>query len=133
MVFFDGACGLCQRSVAWLVAHDSRRALRFAHLQGGFARDRLPAGLRDFGTDGAVVLLEPAAGDRISTRSAAVFRALTYLAAPWNWIGHAARIPLARPLFDIAYRFVARRRDAWFGRTDSCMLPDASWRERFID
>ena len=34
VVFYDGACGLCQRSVRFLLLADRRKCLGFASLQG---------------------------------------------------------------------------------------------------
>ncbi len=34
MVFYDAVCGLCDRSVQFLLAHDRERVLHFAPLQG---------------------------------------------------------------------------------------------------
>ena len=34
VLFFDGECGLCHRSVAWFQRHDRRRVFRYAPLQG---------------------------------------------------------------------------------------------------
>jgi predicted DCC family thiol-disulfide oxidoreductase YuxK len=133
VVFFDGACGFCHRSVAFLLARDRAGRLRFAHLQGGFAARVLPPDFRDVGPDGFVVLLEPAAGNRISRRSEAVFRALGYLPAPWRWVGALATLRPLLPLADVAYRFVVHRRTSWFGRTDQCAVPDARLRARFLE
>jgi predicted DCC family thiol-disulfide oxidoreductase YuxK len=131
IVFFDGECGFCHRTVRFLIERDPSGRLHFAHLQGDLARRALPAELRDVGRDGAVVLLER--GNRISRRSEAALRALSYLPAPWRWLGALAALRPALPLIDVAYRFVARRRDRFFPRSESCPLPDAQLRPRFID
>lgn len=133
VVLFDGACVLCHRSVAFLLDHDRDGALRFAHLQGDFARRTLSEAERDAGRDGSVVLFEPAAGGRVSLRSQAVLRALGALPAPWRWLGGLAGVRPLLPVLDVAYRFVVRRRTAWFGRYEECRLPDARARARFLD
>lgn len=133
IVFFDGTCGLCHRSVAFLLEHDRAGRLRFAHLQGGLAARVLPPDFRDVGPDGTVVLFERAVGNRISRRSEAVFRALAYLPAPWRWIGALATLRALLPLTDVAYRFIVHRRAAWFGQTDQCAIPDARLRARFLE
>jgi len=133
IVFFDGACPLCNHSVAFLARRDRRQRLRFAHLQGSFAAAHLTAELRNASLDGSVVLLEPDAGGRLSLRSAAVLRALARTGAAWRPLALLAAIPGMVPLLDVLYAFVARRRDAWFGRHDTCALPDPSFRARFLD
>jgi len=133
IVFFDGACPLCNRSVAFLARHDAHGRLRFAHLQGNHARANLAPDAVSFGQDGSVVLFEPAAGGRVSLRSAAVLRALAHASPRWRLLGWIADRPLLVRALDVLYAFVARRRDAWFGRHDTCALPDASFRARFLD
>ena len=50
VVFFDGPCVLCQRSVQWMAGHlrsdVSEHALKFASLQGDMAQRLLPEHLR---------------------------------------------------------------------------------------
>jgi predicted DCC family thiol-disulfide oxidoreductase YuxK len=133
IVFFDGACPLCNRSVAFLAARDSEGRLRFAHLQGEVARGALDPSLRDVGRDGTVVLLEPSAAGRVSVRSAAVLRALAHADARSAWLARLAEHPLAVRLLDVLYRALARRRDRWFGREEACTVPDPALRARFLD
>lgn len=133
VVLFDGECPLCNRSVAFLARHDRGHRLRYAHLQGPFAAEHLPPDLRSAARDGSVVLLEPAKDDRVSLRSAAVLRALAHTGGAWRLLGALAALPGAVPLLNVLYAYVARRRDDWFGRHDTCALPDQSFRARFID
>lgn len=133
VVFIDGECILCHRAVAFLVARDPDGKLRFANLQGRLALAWLPEEMRDVGPGGAVVLIEPDRDNRISARAVAVLRILGYLGGRWAWIAPLGSIPGVAPLLEIAYRFVARRRDRWFGRVDECILPTPALRERFLD
>ena len=124
VVFFDGECPLCNRSVAFLARQDVNGRLRFAHLQGRFAADRLEPAVRNTARDGSVVLLEPEHGGRVSLRSAAVLRALAHASGVWRPLAALAGSRLAVGVLDVLYGFVARRRDAWFGRHDTCALPE---------
>lgn len=133
VVLFDGECPLCNRSVAFLARHDRAHRLRYAHLQGRFAAEHLPPELRSAARDGSVVLLEPAHGGRVSLRSAAVLRALAHASPAWRPLGWLAAVPGVVPLLNVLYAQVARKRDDWFGRHDTCALPDASFRTRFVD
>jgi predicted DCC family thiol-disulfide oxidoreductase YuxK len=39
---------------------------------------------------------------------------------------------IPRPLRDLVYRFIARHRYRWFGKTESCWLPTPELRGRFL-
>ena len=39
IVFFDGVCNLCQGSVRYLIKQDKKGVLKFASLQGKYAKD----------------------------------------------------------------------------------------------
>ena len=82
---------------------------------------------------GSVVLVEPERGMRTSTRSRAVGRILARLGSPWCWIGRVVEIPGIPGLLDVIYRFVARRRLAWFGRSELCLMASPELRSRFLE
>ncbi|MCC6889643.1 MAG: DUF393 domain-containing protein, partial [Hyphomicrobiales bacterium] len=54
ILFFDGECGLCARSVAWCLRQDRRRVLRFAPIQGRTYREIGDPGKP---TDGSTMVL----------------------------------------------------------------------------
>lgn len=126
ILFYDGECGLCARSVQWCLDHDRRGVLRFAPLQGEtYARlDRSDRPM-DLGT---VVLLD---GDGLHVRGDAVLRLLKHVGGGWRVLGAIGRV-VPRPVRDAAYDFVARRRLVWFGGADRCRLPIAAMRSRFL-
>lgn len=133
VVFVDGECLLCQSTVAFLVERDPDGILRFAHLQGELAAEWLSVEQRDVGPGGAVVLIEPDRGHRVSARSAAILRILGRLGRGWALLAPLASVPGVPAVMNVAYRFVARRRDAWFGRADECIVPPPALRKRFLE
>jgi predicted DCC family thiol-disulfide oxidoreductase YuxK len=127
LVLYDGTCGLCARSVRWLLAHERDRAIVFAPLQGptgDAARARYPRIPASIDT---VVYIEDG---RAHLRSQALLRAARHLRAPWRW-GYAMRwIPGA--VLDVAYRAVAAVRYRIWGRADACSLVTPDQRRRFL-
>src|ERR1044072_4171380 len=122
LVLYDGECGLCDRSVQFLLRHDRAGVLSFAPLQGDtaaarLAHHRLP---RDFDT---VVFVRDAgtAAEAAFVRSAAALQVLGALGGAWRLTAVFWLVP--RPLRDAVYRWVAHHRFGWFGRVDSCRLP----------
>jgi predicted DCC family thiol-disulfide oxidoreductase YuxK len=133
IVLYDGLCGLCDRSVQWLLQHDRRGELLFAPLQGETARPYLEAARGSGGTDlDTMVLVErDESGDEsISVRSRAWFRIVRRLGLPWSLLGALRALPL--PVAEALYRFVSRNRTRWFGKRDACRVPDAPTRRRFL-
>jgi predicted DCC family thiol-disulfide oxidoreductase YuxK len=113
LVFYDGPCGLCSRAVRWLARRDRRRALAFAPLQGEEgAPYRAAAGMRgEVDVPDTVVVVERTGGaERVTTRAAAVARALRALGGGWALAG--ALVAAVPPrLANAAYDAVARRRE----------------------
>ena len=135
IVFFDGVCGLCNGFVDFLLARDSRRLFLFAPLQGETAgrlihdehhrpgeRNR-PSRLLD-----SVVLLEEGIEYRNST---AVVRILHRLGGGWRIVSGLLWV-IPRPIRDAGYRLVAVSRYRLFGKKETCRLPTAAERERFL-
>ena len=69
--------------------------------------------------------------DEAYTESDAVLQILARLGWPWSWTAFLRLIP--RRVRDACYRFIARHRYRWFGRTDQCQIPSAEMRSRFIE
>jgi predicted DCC family thiol-disulfide oxidoreductase YuxK len=134
LVLYDGLCGLCDRTVQWLLQHDRRGALVFAPLQGETARPYLDVTKQTGSPDGfdTIVFVErdQRGTDRVHVRSRAAFRILRLVGAPWSWLAVFSLLPAF--LTDAGYRFIARRRLRWFGQLDACRLPDAKTRARFL-
>jgi predicted DCC family thiol-disulfide oxidoreductase YuxK len=134
IVLYDGVCGLCNRSVQFLLKHDKGRRFRFASLQSDFAEKVLGRhGLdpKDLDTVHVVENYDQP-DERVLQRSDAVLRAGRELGGFWSALSSVARIA-PRPLRDLVYRFVATNRYRMFGKYDTCMLPDPNQRSRFLD
>ena len=132
MIFFDGVCGFCDRTVRWLLDRDGGR-LVYAPLQGPTAaalrarHPEIPEALETL----VYVEAGEGGGEVVSTRSEAVFRLAAQLDPPWNALAWLRWLP--RPLCDLAYRSFARHRYRLFGRLDGCRLPAPEERGRVLD
>jgi predicted DCC family thiol-disulfide oxidoreductase YuxK len=127
VLLYDGTCGLCDRSVRWILRHERDRELTFAPLQGATAA-ALRARHRDIPEAlESVVLVED---DRVRVRSKAFLYVSKHLRAPWRW-GYAVRWFPAF-ILDLGYRVIARIRYRVWGRVDACELPASEHRARFL-
>lgn len=128
IVVFDGQCLLCNGWVQFLLRHDRRGRFRFASIQGeAGGRMLADAGLRVEGLQ-TLLLVD---GDRSWQHTDAILRVLHGLGWPWRLAWAAWLIP--RPLRDGLYRWLARNRYRWFGRSAQCMVPDPQVAARFLN
>lgn len=129
IVLVDGVCNLCNSIVHFVIDRDPEARFRFAPLQSDFAKSLLErAGRPELATSlSTFVLVE---GDTLFTHSTAALRLLRELNTPLRLL--YALIVLPRFVRDAAYRFVAKRRYGWFGRTESCRVPTPELKARFL-
>ena len=134
LVLFDGRCGLCNRSVRWLLRRDRYDRLRFTPSDSplgaeAMARHSLDPAL----APNSILVVEHAGapGEQLRTRSDAVLALLAQLPAPWPAVAALGRL-IPRALRDLAYRLVARHRYRIWGRLDACPIPTAEERSRFL-
>jgi predicted DCC family thiol-disulfide oxidoreductase YuxK len=119
-VLYDGVCVLCSGWFRFVAARDTQARFRFTPIQGDYGR-RLAMRLGidpDHPETNAVII-----DGHAYMRSDAGIEILRRLPG-WSW----AKILLAMPpgLRDWAYDRVAQNRYSVFGRTETCMVPDAS-------
>ena len=76
-MFYDGVCGLCDRSVQVIIKHDRKRVFRYAALQSNAARQLLgePIAFDSF------ILFE---NGNIYTRSTAALRVVRKMGGIWS-------------------------------------------------
>lgn len=125
IIFFDGVCGLCNRSVDHLLRVDQDRIFRFSPLQGITAQEKLPPG--------SAVALETAVYLRdgmVLQRSDAALRILLDLGGWRRMYGFFYVFP--RAIRDAVYGWIARNRYRWFGKRDTCRMPTQAERDRFL-
>jgi predicted DCC family thiol-disulfide oxidoreductase YuxK len=139
ILLYDGVCGLCNRSVQFILRHDRKARFRFAALQSTFAAPilrRHGANPAELETVYVVVNHEPTKQDQpeeaLLARSDAVLFVLRQLGGVWQALAVLLRL-LPRPLRDRGYGVVAHYRYRIFGRYDSCPMPSAETRARFLD
>ncbi len=137
LVIFDGHCGLCNSAVRWFLRRDRRDRLRFVasespSVAGLLARHGISSLDSESGPATILVVREVGGlAERILVRSSAVLALLGELPRPWPAVGVAlGSIP--RPVRDLGYRVIARWRYRIWGRMESCPVPTAEERARFL-
>lgn len=126
-ILFDGVCNLCNRAVVFVLKRDPRGYFQFAPLQSEAARTILRQRGRDPDRLDTISVLT---SDGLIQRSDAILEIARRLRPPWNLLWGLRYLP--RSWRDALYAHIARRRYAWFGRREQCVVPQAGWAERFL-
>ena len=127
IILYDGVCIFCSSWVRFVAKRDVARRFRFTPIQSDYGT-RLA---QHFGIDpndpdtNAVIH-----GGTAYFKSDAALAVLSQLPG-WSWARALFAVP--RALRNPLYNLVARNRYRIFGRSDACMVPDASLRERVIE
>ena len=127
VVVFDGVCALCSGWVRFLLRHDQRAVFRFAAMQDRVGHDLLVAHGIDPDDPVSFLLVD---GNSAWHDSDGVIEVLRRLGGVWRAAVLLRIVP--RALRDPAYRLLARNRYRVFGRRETCMVPPAEVRARFL-
>lgn len=128
LVLFDGVCGLCTRTVRFVIDRDPAGRFRFAALQSPLGQrvlERFGLPRREVTT---IVLLDEAG---LHTRSTAALRITRSLNGAWRLLSIFLLLP--RPFRDVIYDWVARHRYRMFGRLEACPIFPSEIRDRFVE
>jgi predicted DCC family thiol-disulfide oxidoreductase YuxK len=134
IILYDGLCGLCNRMVQFVLKRDSRNCFRFATLQSEVARRLLQKhDLSPEQLDSIVLVLEHSQPtQQVQVRSTASIAILRELGPFWRALADLVAL-VPRGLRDWGYNVVARYRYRIFGAYDTCPLPQARDRHKFLD
>jgi len=128
IIFFDGVCNLCTSSVKFVIKRDRNDVFRFAPLQGDMVGRYLGASDRpDHTAPGSIILLEDG---KIYKRSGAALRIARRLGFGWNLLYAFIIVPAF--IRDFVYDQIAQRRYRIWGKEESCMVPTAELKAKFL-
>ena len=128
IILFDGVCHLCAGSVQFVIKRDPRQRFRFARLQSKVAQQLLAEQqASDTGLDSVILIYQ----GRLYRKSRAVLRTALLLRPAWPLLGIFLLVP--RFIADPVYDFIGQHRYQWFGRKESCGLPETDQCWRFLD
>jgi predicted DCC family thiol-disulfide oxidoreductase YuxK len=134
IILYDGVCGLCNRLVQFVLKRDKRDLFRFAPLQSTLAVELLLRHGIEPGNLDTVYVVEhrDQANEQLFARSEAVCLVLANLSLFWRGAGWIFAL-LPDALQNWMYDLVAHNRYRIFGRTETCPLPNAKDRAKFLD
>ena len=125
IVFYDGDCGLCNRSVAFVLKHEREKTIYFASIQSDFTKklfEKREWKAPDLST---VYFLDEG---ELFEKSTAALKIGRYLKAPKSWMRTLLIVP--KFIRDAVYNFIAKRRKRI--SKGFCVMPAPGDKERFL-
>lgn len=128
IVFFDGVCGLCNKSIDFLMVEDSNQNLKYSPLQGETIKKYSSQKISDENMQTLYVWT----GTEMLEKSKAWLWLMSQLGGLWFLLALPLKlVPLK--LMDALYALVAENRYKIFGKKETCRLPTPSERALFLD
>lgn len=127
ILLFDGHCNFCNSTVQFVAKHEKKSRLYFTSLQSSAGRELLEHYQIDPAKTDSLVFIE---NNKAYVKSAAALRITKYMKGFYPIL----TVFLIVPAFirNAVYDYIARHRYKWFGRSESCMLPDKELARRFL-
>ncbi|QUL37575.1 thiol-disulfide oxidoreductase DCC family protein [Erythrobacter sp. JK5] len=131
IIVFDGMCVLCSANAQFVLKNDRTGKFRLAAMQDEAGAQIL----RDAGLDPAdplsfIILDAEQNGGKVRMDSDAVLHLWSELGWPWR-LGAVFRL-VPRFVRDSIYRLIARNRYRWFGKRETCWVPDREQASRIL-
>lgn len=126
ILFYDGDCALCNRSVNFVLKHERNKELFFAPLQSELAKKELSKYNYDFSELGTFALIK---NGQAYFKSDAALSLSSFVKAPFSWFVIFKIVP--RFIRNAIYDMVARNRKKWFKKA-YCVMPDPADKGRFL-
>jgi predicted DCC family thiol-disulfide oxidoreductase YuxK len=117
IIIFDGVCNLCNDSVKLVIKHDTKGVCMKLATEYGIDTSK---------TD-SILLVDH---DKIYTKSTAALKIAKHLSGGYPLIYGFMIVP--NFIRNWVYDFIAKNRYKWFGRKDSCMIPTAELKKKFL-
>jgi predicted DCC family thiol-disulfide oxidoreductase YuxK len=126
IVFYDGECALCNRTVTFLIKADRNQKLKFAPLDGVTAKH---LNINDASEGEASVVFYN--NGIVYYRSTAILNIINQLPFPWKLFYVFKIVPTF--IRDFCYRTIGRNRYNWFGKAKSCIINESKYKGRLLD
>ncbi|WP_215223468.1 thiol-disulfide oxidoreductase DCC family protein [Echinicola shivajiensis] len=127
IVLFDGVCNLCNQAVDFIIRHDSKDHFKLASLQDIPGQKLLKGkSINEDYLDSLVLLRK----DKVYYKSRAALEIAKKLKGLWPLFYGFIIVP--KFLRDSIYDWIAQNRYKWFGKRDTCRLPNEDEKSKFL-
>jgi predicted DCC family thiol-disulfide oxidoreductase YuxK len=127
ILLFDAECILCNKSVQYILKHDSKKIFQFASLQSDFGQQTLKKHNLQTDSYSTVLFLQ---NEKLFSKSTAALRAFSKLST-WRKIALCLLI-IPTPIRDLVYTIIAKNRKRFFKNEISCLIPTEELKARML-
>ena len=128
IILFDGVCNLCDTAVQFVIEHDKKDQFRFVALQSELGHQILKhIGINPDNID-SVILYQP--GIAYYYKSAAAIEIARSLGGFLHFGTIFKLIPTG--IRNQLYDYVAKNRYKWYGKKETCLVPSAENKTKFL-
>jgi predicted DCC family thiol-disulfide oxidoreductase YuxK len=128
ILLYDGTCHFCNKTVSLILRFEKAPVLMFAMIQSHLGEEIIGKAEARWKTKiDSIVLVDK---KQIWIKSNAAIHVAKYLKFPFSLARFLTFVPLS--FRDYMYSWIAKNRYGWFGKSETCIVPDASIRSRFI-
>lgn len=128
IILFDGVCNLCNNSVLFIIKRDQKNQFLFSSLQSDACQDILLQFQLKNSELRSIVLIENGV---IFEKSTAILKIVRHL--PNFWKLNYVFIIVPKFIRDFIYTIIANNRYKWFGKKETCMLPNKEIQKYFLE
>ena len=127
IILFDGVCNFCNSSVNTIIKHDTKNRYKFTALQSEIGKKILQKYSIDSTKIDSIILIE---NEVAFIKSTAILKISKHLSGIYPLAYGFIIVPTF--IRNLVYDFIARNRYKWWGKKDSCMIPTAEVKAKFI-
>lgn len=127
VILFDGVCNLCNGAVQFIINRDPTGKFAFASLQSDVAKRLLGNFQIPSESIYSILVIK---NKKVYDRSDALIEIARDLPGAWRTLTVFRFLP--KFFRDAVYKVIANNRYRIFGKQESCMLPNAELKSRFL-
>ncbi len=127
IILFDGVCNLCNGAVTYIIKRDKKNVFKFAALQSEIGQELVLKFKIDTSKVDSIILID---GEKHYEKSSAALRISKDLSGAYPLLFGFMIVP--KFIRNAVYDYIARNRYKWFGKKESCMIPTAELKSKFL-
>tara|TARA_R110002020_G_scaffold97177_3_gene232080 strand:+ start:9336 stop:9737 length:402 start_codon:yes stop_codon:yes gene_type:complete len=127
IILFDGVCNLCNGAVTYIIKRDNKNVFKFAALQSEIGQKLTSKFKIDTTKVDSIILID---GEKHYEKSSAALHIAKNLSGAYPLLFGFMVVP--KFIRNAVYDYIAKNRYKWFGKKESCMIPTAALKSKFL-